>query len=230
MYKKSKITLLMVLCSISLISIGFSSWTISGTVSENVDGSIEIDQVVSSGNCIKLNTEMGYNGIDDLRYYNTGFIDSTNHVVSTGSFTVHYIIDIDNCKKDLSGISNLKNLYVSFLLLYSDQETDCELLTTYFTDYTIECYSAIDIVDSVPQYAVPICICTKQDSITNTEDKSISLNLGFDSLFTNYTTGEVYFKVSYNFTYSGTNFETDIYNYLFVNKLNFIIKTEIDGS
>jgi hypothetical protein len=176
MLKKGKTLFLMLLCSISLISFGFSSWTIGGTVSENVEGSLETDQVISSGNCVKLNTEFPNNGIVDLRYYDTGFIDSTNHIVNNGVFTVHYKLDIDRCLNNLKDIQNLSNLIVNIELLYSDQTTECLLFEEYFSNFEIKFYEATDIVDGVVQYANELpTVCSSNSFEIDTLNKSIDI-------------------------------------------------------
>ena len=221
----------MLLCSISLISFGFSSWTIGGTVSGNAEGSIEVDQLVSSGNCVKLNIEFPNNGIVDLRYYDAGFIDSSNHISNNGIFTVHYKLDFERCLENLKNVQNLNNLIVNLELLYSDQTTSCLLFENYFTGFEIKFYEQIYTVNGVVQYGTELTsVCSSSSFVKNNQNKSIDIDLEFNNFFTNYSYGYIYFYISYNFVYTGTDFETDIYNFLFTDKLSFIVKSKINGS
>ncbi len=74
MLSKFKINLILVLCMLSLISIGFSSWNIT-LDAINVDANISVDNVVNSEDYIYLDTTKGDNntGISCFKYKNNGY-------------------------------------------------------------------------------------------------------------------------------------------------------------
>lgn len=60
MLSKFKINLIFLLCMLSLVSIGFSSWSIT-LDAINVDANISVDNVVNSEDYIYLDTTKGDN-------------------------------------------------------------------------------------------------------------------------------------------------------------------------
>lgn len=69
MLSKFKINLIFLLCMLSLVSIGFSSWSIT-LDAINVDANISVDNVVNSEDYIYLDTTKGDNntGICCFKY------------------------------------------------------------------------------------------------------------------------------------------------------------------
>ena len=72
MLSKFKINLIFLLCMLSLVSIGFSSWSIT-LDAINVDANISVDNVVNSEDYIYLDTTKGDNntGICCFKYCNS---------------------------------------------------------------------------------------------------------------------------------------------------------------
>ena len=97
---KTKMSLLLFLTSVSIVSIGFSSWSITAETTAEINGNIKVDNVISLEDCIYFNTEYGTNkmGIDLLRYYDSGFIDKDNYIVNNATMTAYYTVDLMKCK------------------------------------------------------------------------------------------------------------------------------------
>ena len=51
---KSKMSLLVLLTSVSIVSIGFSSWSITTETNAEIGGNIEVDNVINYNEYIKL--------------------------------------------------------------------------------------------------------------------------------------------------------------------------------
>ena len=64
-FTKTRITLLTLLCLLSITSVGFASWTIVAfDVSKEFIGSLESDNVINSINFIEFDVEFGSDGIE----------------------------------------------------------------------------------------------------------------------------------------------------------------------
>ena len=56
---KAKMSLLVFLTSLSIVSIGFSSWSITAETTAEINGNIEVDNVIDVKDCIYLCTTNG---------------------------------------------------------------------------------------------------------------------------------------------------------------------------
>ena len=97
MSKKPKILAAMLFMYVSLICVGFASWTISGggsnPSSATANGLIETDDVINTDDYIDFNGE-----IEGFSFYQSGFLNENNEIVDNGSIIAHYNIDINSCK------------------------------------------------------------------------------------------------------------------------------------
>ena len=97
MSKKPKILAAMLFMYVSLICVGFASWTISGggsnPSSATANGLIETDDVINTDDYIDFNGE-----IEGFSFYLSGFLNENNEIVDNGSIIAHYNIDINSCK------------------------------------------------------------------------------------------------------------------------------------
>lgn len=97
MSKKPKILAAMLFMYVSLICVGFASWTISGggsnPSSATANGLIETDDVINTDDYIDFNGE-----IEGFSFYQSGFLNENNEIVDNGSIISHYNIDINSCK------------------------------------------------------------------------------------------------------------------------------------
>lgn len=97
MSKKPKILAAMLFMYVSLICVGFASWTISGggsnPSSATANGLIETDDVINTDDYIDFNGE-----IEGFSFYQSGFLNENDEIVDNGSIIAHYNIDINSCK------------------------------------------------------------------------------------------------------------------------------------
>lgn len=123
MFTKTKIYICMFLCLISLVSVGFSSWTITGLEEESFDVSITADKVINSKEYVYLDTTKGENssGIDCFKYYEYGYLDSDGYISNYGYITTYYKLDLKKCY-DLLG-SDSDSLEINLKLQYVDDVT-----------------------------------------------------------------------------------------------------------
>ena len=106
MISKWKLELLAFLTSLTLISVGFSSWQItSGPVMESLNGSILASPVQTASDYITFDTTVGTNntGITMFEYNESfGFIGYGSNGLPTEStaatITLNYQINVDNCR------------------------------------------------------------------------------------------------------------------------------------
>ena len=87
MISKKIVSLLMLLSTFAIISIGFSSWTITQQGILAIEEEIIIDNMASS-------TALVNNSYSDLRYYDTGFINDDNQIVNQGVISLDYTLNL----------------------------------------------------------------------------------------------------------------------------------------
>lgn len=95
---KLKYYITMILISLSLISIGFASWTISNDVKIKDDSIIIVDDVM------KYNDYLSYT-LTPFSYYKTGFVSNTGELTNDGIISVELVVNIDNCKTKFTSSS-----------------------------------------------------------------------------------------------------------------------------
>lgn len=97
MSKKPKILAAMLFMYVSLICVGFASWTISvvgsNPSSASANGLIETDDVINTDDYINFKGE-----IEGFSFYQSGFLNKNDEIVDNGSIISHYNIDINSCK------------------------------------------------------------------------------------------------------------------------------------
>lgn len=124
MISKWKVNFMLVLCLISLLSIGFSSWSIASEerILKMINGGIETDNIIDGKDCIYFNEEMGDNltGVECFKYSPRGYLSSEGTVTDKGYVRAFLVIDINNCKK-LFGQNAKLNLTLT--LKYADNNS-----------------------------------------------------------------------------------------------------------
>lgn len=110
MFTKFKIYLYIILCMISLVSVGFSSWTIYGLDEELVEQTITTDNVINSKDYITCTS------IESFDYSQYGYLDKNGRITSEGNIVVKYSINLKKCKELFSENS----LVMILRLQYSD--------------------------------------------------------------------------------------------------------------
>ncbi len=117
---KGKITIFSVLCIISLISIGFASWTITGEIEEELSGIIKTDTIINSKEYVLLDTTKGDNnsGITCFKYYEQGYLDNEGYLSNYGYITTYYKLNLKKCYELLG--SDCDSIVIDFKLQYAD--------------------------------------------------------------------------------------------------------------
>ena len=97
---------------ISLICIGFSSWSLVQGLPTSATGTLTASPVYSVEDYVTFDTTKGTNGIECFEYDQNGFVvDGVN--TNIASLTVYYILDVANAKKDYGNTATLNlSLYL----------------------------------------------------------------------------------------------------------------------
>ncbi len=200
---------LLLLCSISLLSVGFSTWY-SGTDSKG-EGTVEIE----IADTVDKNLFITFDKTADVfQYCKYGIIDEKNEmIVYTGDIIVGFSIDVNYLKDSAKTYFSIDltdfDLSVTFSHKYSDFDN---LLKSYLKSVSLGMStSEVTAYDITPT----------SNTATSTSYKS-----GFD--FTPDLTAEtLYFKVKYSFEFPQSTFETDVYNKITHTDLVFYIDAEV---
>lgn len=221
MLSKFKINLILVLCMLSLISIGFSSWNIT-LDAINVDANISVDNVVNSEDYIYLDTTKGDNNtsISCFKYKNNGYLDNNGEISNTGYINAYFIIDLNKCKL-LFSKSN--SIYLSITLKYAN---DNPTILNIFEDDRQELgYRTINhevIIDN--NYDVTI------GSISGIDNKQYILPITINDILT-IEEQFISFQIKYSFfATAGNYFNEQIYKYLYGDNIKFSITVLITNS
>lgn len=220
MFTKFKVYLCMILFMISLVSVGFSSWTIHGLNSEEIMQTIEADNVINSKDYVYLDTTKGENnsGIDCFKYYEYGYwSEDGNYATDTGYIKTHYVLDLKKCYELFA--SDFSSVKVVINLQYADDvNTDLNLFK-----YQIKSSGSHDISVS--------CSANSNEPIvtetTSAIDQQYCITLEFRNILTSYSTtkspDKVYFTVEYAlYATTGDYFYNEIYKYLYMNMINYV--------
>lgn len=116
MSKKPKILAAMLFMYVSLICVGFASWTINntnGNLALDANGSFLADNVINMSQCISLKSS------SNIKYYKTGFVDDDNLISKTGTISLVYEINVKNCF-DVFNLDSSKTPYLNFVLSLRD--------------------------------------------------------------------------------------------------------------
>lgn len=137
MHTKLKFSIMMILASLAIFSVGFASWSIVGnSPTNNVFGTVEVDNVINSNDYITTNAEI-------FEYYNDCFVlvtrdDSGNilDVVTSniGYITIHISINLIRCKEIYN---NMNNLVIDTTLKYYESSTVALLSSVFLTNMYI---------------------------------------------------------------------------------------------
>ena len=206
MISKKIVSLLMLLSTFAIISIGFSSWTITQQGILAIEEEIIIDNMASS-------TALVNNSYSDLRYYDTGFINDDNQIVNQGVISLDYTLNLEECVNDFS---NFNSVAVNITLKYSDSNTDFNLINNYLS---------IDngyVITTSNDYLV--------DDVENLNNH-YSITIIFNNSLLNYNSenNKINFSIDFIFNYTGDNFENDVFKYLYDDNIGFILETSIEG-
>lgn len=212
MSKKPKILAAMLFMYVSLICVGFASWTISNGSSGNnsIDGSIVVDNVINTSDVLVMtnNTRM-------FDYYNSGFVENDGTITLTGSVFLEYTLDINECKTVFNDDTNLE-IYVD-LKHPSDALYPNNTFLGFFDDTKITSTATLT---------------------SNIENANINYNLGKSVItFSNFKTiqeNSVTIGITITFTVNDdenhTYFKNNVYPFLKNNDKCFAVTTKLTGT
>ena len=110
---KNKMSLLLFLTTVSIVSVGFSSWSITAETQAEIGGRIEVDNVVNTDDCLTLMNEPHF-----FEYGERGFVDENNKYVEKAIVDVIYTINLDICK---TYFHDFNTLIVSMTLSHNSE-------------------------------------------------------------------------------------------------------------
>lgn len=212
MSKKPKILAAMLFMYVSLICVGFASWTISNGSSDNnsIDGSIVVDNVINTSDVLVMtnNTRM-------FDYYNSGFVENDGTITLKGSIYLEYTLDINKCKTVFNDNTNLE-IYVD-LKHPSDALDPNNTFLGFFGDTKITSTATLT---------------------SNIENANINYNLGKSVItFSNFKTiqeNSVTIGITITFIVNDdenhTYFKNNVYPFLKNNDKCFVVTTKLTGT
>jgi len=231
---KTKMSLLLFLTSISIVSIGFSSWSITAESTAELNGNIQVDNVISSDKYVYLDKTKGDNntGISCFKYQEYGYMNSDLSAVSSkGYIKAYFTLDLKMCQELFIG--DYKSIQLDLTLKYTeDTATSLNLFK-----YSIDENGSQDINSSCSsdnQNITISCVDTK-GSDNNIQFKS---KVTFNNLLTYYennksTIEKIDFVVTYElFATTGNYFYNNIYKYLYkdmIELINFKLQVQVSA-
>ena len=91
---------------VSLICVGFASWTISnngsGSGSSSASASIIADDVINSSEIVNISDFTVFD------YFKNGFVNNDGYITASGNITAKLTLNIEKCKSMFAGRDNLK--------------------------------------------------------------------------------------------------------------------------
>lgn len=223
MLSKGKVYLIMLLCIMSSFSIGFASWTI-GNENIDVQGTIDVQQVINSKEYIYLDTDKGDNnsGIDWFDYEQTGYLNDDGITYNdTGYIDAYFLIDIQKCKQFFGSYNSLE---IKLTLKYlNDNQSDLNM----FVNHS----------NKDGQRLISNKVTCATETFTHfggTVNRSYELTITFDDILIKYAknnaTTEIAFDVQFAlFATTGPYFNNNIYKYLEQDNIDFALNVQIRG-
>lgn len=218
MFTKFKVYICMILCMISLVSVGFSSWSIHGITEEDYSGSITSDKIINSKEYVYLDTTKGDNntGIDCFNYYEYGYLDENGYTSNYGYIKTYYILDLEQCRNIFEDNDSVE---LTINLMYQDGiQTELNLFTY-----------EIDGETNLGSHNISSsCVCSSWDNVTfsspaNNKKWDYTVTVTFNNILLDATLDQIEFSVEYAlFATVGEYFNTFIYPYLYKNAITVI--------
>ncbi len=204
---------LLLLCSLSLFSVGFSTWYTGANSSKEGTVNIEIADTIN-----KVNDFITFDKTADVfKFCQYGIIDETNEmIIYTGDITVGFSVDVNT----------LKNSAKTY---FSKDLTDFDISATISHSYT-----DFDNLLSPNSYLKSVSLGMSTTSevssfdISSSSDKSS--NTSYQSTFDitpDMTKDTLYFKLKYSFEFPQDTFKTNVYDKITHNDLVFKLNVEV---
>ena len=240
MLTRGKVLLLTILCLLSLVSIGFASWTITESDEEIVYGSMHTYNVINSAQFIQLDTSkgddvlnekgevVGHKGYSVFDYYEYGFLDQNGQPSSLGILNTYYVLNVKQC----------------FELFYNSYNSVNVIIKLHYNDHIV---TTLNMFQTVGQNTLSVkyidisegLIINKNISNLDSNKLQYTEKIHFNDLFEAYNNGEIsdtlYFTVQYIFSaptgeyFNQRFYETMYKEYIDVKNL-FKVTIQVYGS
>ena len=221
MISKWKINLIAFLISLTLFSVGFSSWQITNSITETTQsGMVQIDSIekipVASGQMAKL-IELDLFLYDDL-----GFVNSTNGAYTDkGVISAKFELNLGEGEENLRAFfSNMNSLYLEAKLTAYTKSNSAFLLFNTITNDMRDCdayYIGVNSYDSANKLQLKtdsndniIVDISKEEALGATYEIGIRLSNILSDITLNSisTPSKVYFQVDFIFNAPQETFAT----------------------
>lgn len=202
--KKIKLTyyLVMLLSLISLVSVGFASWTVTDDFSTTASGMIVVDDVMKVNDYITCDSS----NLTKFGYFKTGFVDENGEISKVGTIATSITINIANCKRKFNDCNTL--------------EIDLNLESQY-----------LSLFNSVGNLEMSVELKNGDNVITTTNTSGDKLYLSIFDL-TNFKSmyDKVTIDVVYTFEIKNNEyFTTEVYPILRRESFNFVLSAKLTG-
>ncbi len=168
---KTKMSLLVFLTSISIVSVGFSSWSITAETTAELNGNIKVDNVLELNNTASIVSSTAF------EYFDTGFRNG-DIISNTATISYNVSISIDECISTFTS----RIIDVSILLKYKDGITSTLDMFDYLS--TIKVNGTNVTSSTLKTYSVEFY--KTYDISTYTEDILLSIEYTFNTSSTNF--------------------------------------------
>ena len=220
---KTKMSLLVFLTTVSIVSVGFSSWSITAETQAEIGGRIEVDNVISSDKYIKLDKTKGENntGIECFKYKENGYLDDDGLTVTdTGYIYAYLTMDLEKCNElFIGGYDSIK---LDVTLKYTDDtKTNLNLFKRMSTS---EGYQDIKAYCITEDPNINSNIRNTQSSVSVEYLSTITFN-NVLSYYTEYkdTNSKLNFYIKYElFATTDDYFYNNIFKYLYSDMIDVI--------
>lgn len=219
MSKKPKILAAMLFMYVSLICVGFASWTISNGSATNpsIYGSIVVDNVINTSDVLVMASNKMFD------YYNSGFVESDGTITLKGSIYLEYTLAIDKCKDVFKEDTDLV-IYVDLKHPSGVLNSDSTFEGFFSSDKNapIQSEAALESNEDLPDVDLP-------DFNYDTGKSVITF-----SNFKNIQEKSVTIKITITFTVtddaSHTYFKNNVYPFLKKYDKCFVVTTKLTGT
>ncbi len=200
---------LLLLCSVSLLSVGFSTWYSGADAKGEGTVQIEIADTVDKNSFITFDKTAE---VFDFCIY--GIIDEENEMIAyQGDIIVGFSIDVTYLKDSVK-------------TYFSTELTDFDLSTTFSHKYSDFDNLLNSYLKSVSLGMSATEVASYDITSTSNTSSSSSYKSDFD-LTPDLTAEKLYFKVKYSFEFPQGTFETDVYNKITHKDLVFYFGAEV---
>ena len=205
---KTKMSLLVFLTSLSIVSIGFSSWSITAETTAEINGNIEVDNVIESLSYIDMKSAPSF-----LVYSKDGFVNSNGEYIRTVGFNAEFEINIKNCKNYFLDLSSI----IVDVTLSHNELCDFETGKGFFDTYSLT-YGTSGIKTNF-SFSSDISLDGKELSLSSNEliinKNKFSINFALSDYYTisDSSPDKIILSIDYSWTLDDTNnyFEEVIY-------------------